>query len=129
MENADRAAFEKRSEERISGEQLPRQLQTLRVSFGEGGESYRVKTIDASVSGISFKIELPANAIQDYNLTIASDDGGITLHDELVYAKPLDQETSRVSVRFTKQPGLEEYTRLIDRSADAPDDDAKNATR
>ena len=129
MENADMAPFEKRSEDRISGDQIPQQLQTLRVSFGEGGESFRVKTIDASVSGISFRIELPANAIQDYNLTIATDDGAITLHDELVYAKPLDQETSRVSVRFTKQPGLEEYTRLIDRSADAPDDDAKNATR
>jgi hypothetical protein len=116
MANADSTADEKRSEQRIAGERLPQQLQTLKVSFGDGGESYRVKTIDASVSGISFRIELPAHAIQDYNLTIATDDGGITLHDELVYAKPLDQSSSRVSVHFSKQPGLEEYTRLVDRT-------------
>ncbi len=116
MDSGDAKAFEKRSEQRISGERLPQQLQTLKVSFGDGGESFRVKTIDASVSGISFRIELPAYAIQDYNLTIATDDGGITLRDELVYAKPLDKESSRVSVHFTKQPGLEEYTRLVDRT-------------
>ena len=118
MDKADSTDNEKRSEQRFSGDQLPQQLQTLRVSFGDDGESFRVKTIDASVSGISFRIELPANAIQDYNLTIASDDGGITLRDELVYAKALDQQSSRVSVHLSKQPGLDAYTKLIDRSGE-----------
>jgi hypothetical protein len=109
-------ANDKRAEQRFSGDQLPQQLQSLRVSFGESNDSFRVKTIDASVSGISFRIELPAHAIQDYNLTITTDDGGITLKDELVYAKSLDKETSRVSVHFSQQPGLEQYTRLVDRT-------------
>jgi hypothetical protein len=105
---------DKRQDERIPGEKLPQQVRTLKVTFGDNGISFQGKTIDASTTGISFKIELPVYSIQEYNLTITADDSSFTLHDELVSANPIDRETSRVSVHFTKQPDLEKYSRLID---------------
>jgi hypothetical protein len=106
-------AADKRRYPRVAGDQLPAALRTLTVAFGDDAAVHPVRTIDASVSGISFRIDLPVYSIKDYNLVITSSDGGLTLRDELVYAKPLDLESSRVSVHFTSQPGLERYAELF----------------
>jgi hypothetical protein len=108
---------EKRRYPRISADKLPASLRTLTVSFGDNGERHRVTTIDASVSGISFKIDLPAFAIKEYDITLATEDSRITLRDELVYAKPLDPESSRISMHFSSQPGLQQYVRLINEAS------------
>ena len=107
---------EKRRAERIPSDRLPQPLRRLHVSFGAESSSYHVETIDASRTGISFRLQMPIYSIRDYNLTIKADDASFTLRDELVYAKPLDLATSRVSVHFTEQPGLADYAKLLDSS-------------
>jgi hypothetical protein len=106
-------ASEKRRYPRISRDRLPEALRTLTVTFGEGGEPIRAATIDASVSGISFRIDQPVFSIKEYDITLTTGDSRITLRDELVYAKPLDLESSRVSIHFSSQPGLDAYARLV----------------
>jgi len=104
---------EKRRDERTPQARLPQALQTLIVRFGEEGEEYSAKTIDASPSGISFLVDIPANSIQDFNIVIQAGDKSFTIQDELVYAKALDARTTRVSVHFSSQSDLTEYQRLL----------------
>jgi hypothetical protein len=104
---------EKRRYPRVSANKLPDSLQHLTVSFGQDGERHQASTIDASVSGISFRVEMPVFSIKEYDITLTSKDASITLRDELVYAKPLDLESSRVSIHFSQQPGLAQYIKLI----------------
>lgn len=104
---------EKRRQERIPQAQLPQALQTLIVRFGEEGEEYTAKTIDASTAGISFLVDIPANSIQDYNLFIQAGDKSFMIQDELVYAKALDATTTRISIHFSSQSDLKEYHKLL----------------
>lgn len=109
MEAQANSQYEKRHDVRIPGDKLPQSIKTLTVNFGEESQNYAVRTIDASVSGISFRVDIPAYSIQDYNLTIRASDSSFVLQDELVYAKPIDANTSRVSVHLSSQSDLEKY--------------------
>jgi len=107
------AQNDKRRNDRVPADRLPDCLKKLTVRFGDGGKPYTVETIDASPTGLSFLINLPVYSIQNYELSITAGDASFCLRDEMVYAKPLDHTTSRVSVQFTAQPDLEKYRRLI----------------
>ena len=103
-----RAGKEKRSKPRISNQFLPQSLKHFTVTF-ENGMVLPAETIDASESGIAFRLEVPVYNISDYNVTLVPSDKSFKLQEEIVYIKPLSSETSRVSIQFTRNSNLESY--------------------
>jgi hypothetical protein len=98
----------RRSVPRVNAEKLPAGMREFRLRFN-AQESYRGKTIDASLTGISFSVEVPANRIRDYLVQLVSADGKISMTQEIVYIKPIDEATSRISLMFDEDSTPQSY--------------------
>ncbi|MBN1799443.1 MAG: PilZ domain-containing protein [Spirochaetales bacterium] len=107
---------ERRGTQRIPAQDLPKTLRTLFLQFSEG-EEYPVKTIDASSNGIALLVKLPVFSIKDFNITLKPKDDSFEIVDELVYIKPIDSQSSRVSIKFSHSNDLSKYNTLLTKNS------------
>jgi hypothetical protein len=105
---------ERRRYTRIEGDDLPSELQTVTVEFGDG---YKVeaRTIDASPHDIALLVPIPAGNIQSFDVGLEDGSGRFHVTEELVYTKPIDPQTSRVSIQFSADTDLSAYHKLLER--------------
>ena len=103
---------ERRGTHRIPANKLPNILKTLILEFSEG-QKYIVNTIDAGPGGISLLLPLPVFSIKDFNVTLQPQDNSFKIVDEIVYIKPVDRESSRVSIKFSSSNDLTKYNELL----------------
>jgi hypothetical protein len=87
-------------------------MREFQLDFAEGG-SYRGETIDASLTGISFRVEVPANRVRDYLVRLTSATGKIAMTQEIVYIKPIDETFSRISLMFDEESTPQLYRRMV----------------
>ena len=116
-EDQTRSSQERRNRERVSADKLPRGLQKFRLDFG-GDEVYTGDTIDASLSSISFRVEVPANRIREHIVKLTSADKKIKMTQELVYIKPVEAALSRISFMLDSDNTPALYRRLVSRALD-----------
>jgi len=107
---------ERRGTRRIPAQELPESLKTLFLKFSEGWE-YPVKTIDASSNGIALLLKLPVFSIKDFNITLKPRDESFEIVDELVYIKPINGQSSRVSIKFSHSNDLSIYNTLLTKNS------------
>lgn len=104
----------RRTVPRVKAEKLPQGLREFRLVFDHG--TYQGTTIDASLTGISFRVQVPANRIREFLVQLVSADGTVDMTQEIVYIKPLDNEYSRISLMFDEQSTPEAYRRQLRRA-------------
>ncbi|MBN1525918.1 MAG: PilZ domain-containing protein [Spirochaetales bacterium] len=113
------AGKEKRIKPRIENKYLPQPLKHFTVSF-EDGTILPAETIDASESGIAFRLDVPVYNISDFNVALTPKDKSFQLQEEIVYIKPLSSQSSRVSISFSRNSDLSPYiARLREGTRDA----------
>jgi len=100
-QNQGKTAPNRRSRERVKAEKLPPGMREFRLEFGPK-DVYKGTTIDASLTGISFLVEVPSNRIHEHIVKLISADKKITMTQELFYIKALDETHSRISLLFEK---------------------------
>jgi hypothetical protein len=105
---------ERRRHERIEARELPAELQTVTVDFGDG-RRVEARTIDASPHDIAMLVPIPAGDIQSFDVVLEDGSGSFHITEELVYTKPVDENTSRVSVQFSSEADLGSYRKLFSR--------------
>jgi hypothetical protein len=110
------AKNERRGTRRIPAQELPDSLKTLFLQFSEGSE-YPVQTIDASADGIALLLNLPVFSIKDFNITLKPKNNSFRIVDELVYIKPIDSRSSRVSIKFSHSNDLSIYNTLLPKNS------------
>jgi hypothetical protein len=103
---------ERRRHERIDAGDLPTELQTVTVNFGDG-RKVEARTIDASPHDIAMLVPIPAAEIQSFDVELEDGSGTFHISEELVYTKPVDENTSRVSVQFSSDADLSSYWKLL----------------
>ncbi|MFW6362075.1 MAG: hypothetical protein ACOC2R_10025 [Spirochaetota bacterium] len=106
---------ERRNRERVSAEKLPKGMRQFSLDFGPG-EVYTGQTIDASLSSISFRVEVPANRIREHIVTLVSADKKIKMTQELVYIKPVEAGLSRISFMLDSDNTPALYRRMVGRA-------------
>ena len=114
-EDQTRSSQERRNRERVSADKLPKGMQQFSLDFG-GGEVYTGQTIDASLSSISFRVEVPANRIREHIVTLVSADKKIKMTQELVYIKPVEAGLSRISFMLDSDNTPAHYRRQVSRA-------------
>jgi hypothetical protein len=102
----------RRSRRRVAAEKLPEGLREFRLEFSPE-EVYTGSTIDASLTSISFFVEVSANRIREHLVHLTSADGSITMTQELVYVKPVDESRSRISFMYSAASTPQLYRRII----------------
>ncbi len=100
-QNQGKDAPNRRSRQRVKAEKLPPGMREFRLEFGPK-EVYKGTTIDASLTGISFLVEVPSNRIHEHIVKLISSDKKISMTQELVYIKAVDETHSRISLLFDK---------------------------
>jgi hypothetical protein len=105
----------RRSARRVAAERLPASMREFELRFNSR-EHYRGETIDASLTGISFRVQVPANRIRDYLVELSSSDGKITMTQEIVYIKPIEEGYSRISLMFPEESTPRLYRQAIRRA-------------
>ncbi|MGC9313403.1 MAG: hypothetical protein ACP5IA_11985 [Sediminispirochaetaceae bacterium] len=98
-QNQSTDAPNRRSRRRVKAEKLPPGMREFRLEFGPK-EVYKGTTIDASLTGISFLVEVPSNRIHEHIVKLISADKKISMTQELVYIKAVDETHSRISLLF-----------------------------
>ncbi|MFP4374744.1 MAG: hypothetical protein ACLFPO_10470 [Spirochaetaceae bacterium] len=106
---------ERRRHTRIEAEELPAELQTVTVDFGDG-RKVEARTIDASPHDMALLVPIAAGDIQSFDVALEDGSGSFHITEELVYTKPVDAETSRVSIQFSSDADLSAYWKLLDRN-------------
>jgi len=112
--SADMRHKERRRHTRIEGDDLPAELQTVTVEFGDG-HKVEARTIDASPHDMALLVPIPAGNIQSFDVALEDGSGRFHVTEELVYTKPVDPQTSRVSIQFSSDTDLSAYQKLFDR--------------
>ena len=106
---------ERRKSKRIQAKNLPVTFQTLHLSFADGPK-LTVKTFDASDSGISVDVPMPVYSITEFNVTLNALDSSFEIEDEVVYIKPINKQSSRVSIRFSDKESLGKYMEMLEQA-------------
>ena len=104
---------ERRRHHRIEAEDLPGELQTVIIEFGDG-HKVEARTIDASRHDMALLVPIPAGNIQSFDVELEDGSGRFHISEELVYTKPVDASTSRVSVQFSSGTDLTAYWKLLE---------------
>ncbi len=105
----------RRSKRRVEAEKVPAGLREFRLEFSPG-EVYTGTTIDASLTSISFSVEVSANRIREHLVHLTSADGSISMTQELVYVKPVDETHSRISFMYSASSTPPLYRRIINQA-------------
>ena len=108
----DRNTPNRRKKERVEADKLPEGMREFRLDFGSG-EIYTGTTVDASLSSISFIVEVPPNRIREHEVRLISADGNVEMVQELVYIKPVDASHSRISLMFDSGSTPDYYRREV----------------
>jgi len=103
---------ERRKAKRTDAKDLPETFQTLHLSFADGPK-LTVKTFDASDAGISVEVPIPVYSITEFNVTLNALDASFEIEDEVVYIKPIDKQSSRISIHFSDKENLGKYMELL----------------
>ncbi len=111
----NKSAPERRNRKRVNADKLPPEMKEFRLDFGEG-QVYTATTIDVSLTSISFLVEVPANRIREYNVTLSSKNEEIKMTQELVYIKPVDPQHSRISFMYSSDSTPALYRRLVSKA-------------
>ncbi len=96
----------------MPAEKLPPELRQFRLSFGPK-EVYSGKTIDASLTGLAFHVEVPVYRIREFLVKLVSADKKISMTQEIVYIKPIDENNSRVSFLFKEESTPPLYRKTV----------------
>ena len=110
--NIQNSGSNKRTEHRIHSNQLPESLKSMILQF-ENGTQITVNTLDASKTGIGLRVPLPVYSITDFYVTLSPKDKSFQIKDELLYIKPIDKDSSRVSIKFSQSANLQKYKQLL----------------
>jgi len=105
----------RRHSRRVEAGQLPEGLREFNLDFGSG-QKYTGTTIDASLKGISFLIEVPSYKITNPIVKLTSSDNKISMTQELVYIKALDPKRSRISLLFDDGSTPVLYRKIIQKA-------------
>jgi hypothetical protein len=102
----------RRNVKRVPAEKLPPAFRQFLLSFGPK-EVYLGKTIDASLTGIAFHVEVPVYRIREFLVKMVSADKKISMSQEIVYIKPIDEGNSRVSFLFKEESTPPLYRKAV----------------
>jgi len=102
----------RRNKKRAKAESLPSGMQEFWLRFGPD-EVYRGTTIDASLTGMSFLVEVSTNRIHEPFVQLVSADKKISMEQELVYIKAIDKTHSRISLLLDEGNTPQLYRRII----------------
>jgi len=105
----------RRNRTRVKAEKLPTGMRKFRLDFGSN-EVYTGTTIDASLTSISFFVEVPTNRIREHMVKLTSADKRIQMTQELVYVKPVDPTHSRISFMLESDSTPEIYRRILSKA-------------
>ena len=105
----------RRNRTRVAAEKLPPGMRKFRLDFGSNGV-YIGTTIDASLTSISFSVEVPTNRIREHLVKLTSADKKIQMTQELVYVKPVDPAHSRISFMLESDSTPEIYRRILSKA-------------
>lgn len=103
---------ERRHHDRIEGQALPADLQTMNVEFSDG-RKVEARTIDASPYDIALLVPLSSAEIDAYEVSLEDPSGRFHIADELVYTKSVDEHSARVSVKFSPEADLGAYREIL----------------
>jgi hypothetical protein len=104
----------KSSPNRRKAEKLPPGMRKFRLDFGSNGV-YTGTTIDASLTSISFFVEVPTNRIREHLVKLTSADKKVQMTQELVYVKPVDSSHSRISFMLESDSTPEAYRLILNK--------------
>lgn len=102
----------RRNRTRVKADKLPPGMHNFSLDFGSNGV-YTGSTIDASLTSISFLVEVPTNRIREHLVKLTSEDKKIQMTQELVYVKPIDPSHSRISFMLESDSTPEIYRRIL----------------
>lgn len=94
--------FDRRKNNRILSKNLPDSIKEFKVCFG-AEDTVIARTLDISSRGLGLSVPLRTKDITSIFITIYTMDQSIVIKEQILSVRHIDENTSRISIMFTKQ--------------------------